>query len=331
MFATALTALLTIYIALLGYQILIGRGGLRVTELPVTALRIGLVLAFLTSWAAYQTVFFNLLFDGPREIMQVLLRPMARMGTGFNGDVYGGLEGAYATLSGAAGVYGGQASPAANILQGGPMLGSGILWLSAIVMLLATIGVILAAKIILAFLLAVGPIFIGLFLFAPTRGLFDGWLRSTIAFALAPLAVNVFGAAMLMMLQPFLLQLNAYAVERHFDMGTIITIGLIVAVFTLVMLFAMRMGAGIAAGFASGASASPRGVRGAATANTPQATHDRAEQVAARLNVSDHALGGGAPAPRRARDSASAVVEVTPVSQRIGQAYRRRPQPRPSG
>jgi type IV secretion system protein VirB6 len=331
MFATALTALLTIYIALLGYQILIGRGGLRVTDLPVAALKIGLILAFVTSWAAYQTVFFNLLFDGPREIMQVLLRPMARMGTGFNGDVYGGLESAYATLSGAAGVYGGQASPAANILQGGPMLGSGILWLSAIVMLLATVGVILAAKIILAFLLAVGPIFIGLFLFAPTRGLFDGWLRSTIAFALAPLAVNVFGAAMLMMMQPFLLQLNAYAMDRYFDMGTIITIGLIVAVFTIVMLFAMRMGAGIAAGFASGGERASRTFGGQTAGNAPQSAQHRAEQMAARLTVADHASAPAFPAARRARESASAVAEVTPVSQRLGQAYRRQPQPRASG
>lgn len=325
MFATALTAMLTIYIALLGYQILIGRGGLRVTDLPLTAVKIGLILAFLTSWAAYQTVFFNLLFEGPREILQTLLRPMARAGAGFDGDVYGGLERAYATLSAAAGVYGSQASPAANILQGGPMLGSGILWLSAVAMLLSTVGVILAAKIILAFLLAVGPIFIGLFLFEPTRGFFDGWLKSTIAFALAPLAVNVFGAAMLMMLNPFLLQLNGYAAERHFDMGTIITIGLIVAVFTLVMAFAMRMGAGIASGFAT-----PRARAGGIAASPSDisvATHqDRAEQTAARLALSDRALSAEDPA-RRARESAAATAEITPVSQRIGQTYRRRPRP----
>src|ERR1700740_2463311 len=105
LFATALTGLLTIYIALVGYQILIGRGGLRVTDLPVTALKIGLILAFLTSWAAYQAVFFDLLFDGPRELLLAVIAPMARFGAGFDGDVYGGLERAYANLSSAAGVY----------------------------------------------------------------------------------------------------------------------------------------------------------------------------------------------------------------------------------
>ena len=72
-FATAFTGLLTIYIALLGYQLLFGRGGLRVTELPIVGLKIGLILAFLTSWAAYQTLIFDLLFDGPAQIMKAMM------------------------------------------------------------------------------------------------------------------------------------------------------------------------------------------------------------------------------------------------------------------
>lgn len=333
-FADALTGLLTIYIALLGYQILFGRGGLRVTELPLIAVKIGLILAFLTSWAAYQAVFFNLLFDGPRSILQALMAPLARMGAGFDGNIYAGLERAYADMSAAAGVYGGQASASANILQGGPMLGSGILWMSSIAMLMATIGVILAVKIILAFLLAVGPIFIGMFLFDQTRGFFDGWLRTTIAFAITPLAVNVFGAAMLMMLQPFLLQLTTKASHGEFDMGVVITIGIIVAIFVLIMTLAMRMAAGLTSGFATTRGRAPAldpDVVLSASAGSAGAA-ERAEQVAARLALSDRmAAAEVASSPtRRAKESASAVAELTPVSQRLGQAYSRQPRPRPT-
>ncbi len=332
-FAAAFTGLLTIYIALLGYQLLFGRGGLRVTELPVTALKVGLILAFLTSWAAYQTVFFGLLFDGPRELMQAMLAPMARAGSGFDGDVYGGLERAFQDMSRAAGVYGGQASPNANILQGGPMLGSGILWLCGIGMLLSTIGVILAVKIVLAFLLAVGPVFIGFFLFETTRGLFDGWLRTTIAFAIAPLAATVFGGAMLMMLQPFLASLAANAQAGVFDMGVIVTIALIVMVFALIMGMALRIGAGITSGFNT-QRARPERVRDErplATQAAPVST-ERAEQIAARLAMADRAhdvdLGAaGAPATRRTGEVADAMSDVTPASQRLGQAYRRAPRP----
>jgi type IV secretion system protein VirB6 len=250
-FAAALTGLLTIYVALLGYQILIGRGGLRVTELPLIAVKIGLILAFVTSWAAYQTVFFNLFFDGPRETMRVLLSSLPGHGPGFNGDVYAGLEHAYGELAAAAAIYGEQASPDANILQGGPMLGSGILWLSGLVMLLCTVGLIVAAKIMLALLLAVGPIFVACCLFEPSRGLFDSWLRTTIAFAFAPLSVSVLGAGMLLMLNPFLIQLAGNVWSRRFDMSTIITIALIVSVFAIVMMLAIRMGLGLVAGLRS--------------------------------------------------------------------------------
>lgn len=334
-FAAAFTGLLTIYIALLGYQLLFGRGGVRVTELPVTALKVGLILAFLTSWAAYQTVFFTLLFDGPRELMQTMLAPMSRAGSGFDGDVYGGLERAFQDMSGAATVYGGQASPNANILQGGPMLGSGLLWLCGIGMLLSTIGVILAVKIVLAFLLAIGPVFIGFFLFDSTRGLFDGWLRTTISFAIAPLAATVFGGAMLMMLQPFLASLAANAQLGVFDMGVIITIALIIAVFALIMGMALRIGASIASGFSTtGARPRPermREERPYPNAETP-VTAARAEQIAARLAMSDRAseveaAAAGASYSRRTGEVSDAMADPTPASQRLGQAYRRSPRP----
>ncbi|MES1198448.1 MAG: type IV secretion system protein [Pseudomonadota bacterium] len=330
-FAAVFTGLLTIYIALVGYQLLLGRGGLRVLDLPVAALKIGLIFAFITSWAAYQTVFFNLLFDGPREITQALLAPMARAGGGFNGDLYAGLEHAYADLSGAAGVYGGQASPNANILQGGPMLGSGLLWLSALVMLLSTIGVILAAKIVLAFLLAVGPIFIGLCLFDGTRAFFDGWLKTTIAFALAPLAANVFGAAMLLMLSPFLDTLMENAEQNQFEMGPIITIGLIVCVFTIVMMFSVRLGAGIASGF------STTSARGRAKSDAPQTAPEpnaprispRAEETAARAALMDAGVPAWSEssATRRTGAVADAVTEQTLIVERLGQSDRRMPAP----
>jgi type IV secretion system protein VirB6 len=330
-FATAFTGLLTIYIALFGYQLLLGRGGLRVTELPVAAVKVGLILAFITSWAAYQAVIFNLLFDGPRDIMRVLLSAMARDGSGFNGDVYAGLESTYARLAGAAGVYGAQASPAANILQGGPMLGSGLLWLSAIGMLLSTLGVILAAKIVLGFLLAVGPIFVGLFLFDATRGFFDGWLRTTVGFALLPLAANVFAAAMISMLQPFLDLVGANAARNLFDMGPIVTIGLIVAVFGIVMLMALRLCAGIASGFSSS-----RGQRDRATASDrsdvqilPMRSMARAEETAARAAMMD-ASGDEARQvdSRRTTSLVDAVSrDATPLTERLGQSQRRMPRP----
>jgi type IV secretion system protein VirB6 len=337
-FATAFTGLLTIYIALLGYQLLFGRGGLRVTELPFTVLKIGLILAFLTSWAAYQTLIFDLLFDGPAEIMKVLLGPLAAQGAGFNGDVMAGVQNAFEDLSGAAGVYGGMASPSANLLQGGPMLGSGLLWLSAIALLLVTLGLIIAAKIVLAFLLAVGPVFIGMLLFDQTRGLFEGWVRATLSFAMAPLAVNVFGAVMLMILAPFLEVLVGNAGRQFFDMGPVITVALIIAVFAVVMAFGLGAVGAIARGFGMSRRVEEGPAqRRLAAPDRPLsgAPGERAEQIAARIALIDRnqAVEAGAYSSRevftrRSGEIADAVAS-TPLlsSDRLGQAYSRAPRP----
>lgn len=325
-FAAVFTAMLTIYIALLGYQMLLGRGDLRLTVLPVMALKVGVILAFLTSWAAYQTVIFSFLFEGPREILGALLAPMSGTGVGSDGDIYDGVENAYAVLSGAASIYGGQANPAANILQGGPMLGAGILWLSAIGLLLITVGVILAAKIVLGFLLAVGPIFVGLFLFDATRGLFDGWLRATIAFALTPLAANVFAAAALIMMSPFLAILTENASLEVFDMGPIVTVALIVIVFAIVMAMALRAAATIAGGFSTFRALREGGVRESAA--EPRRLLEGAVPSAAGV-AAERALlvetERGSSSVRRTEVIRETAPPDAYAWERLGQAYRRGP------
>lgn len=335
-FAAAFTGLLTLYIALLGYQILFGRGGLRVTELPFTAVKIGLILAFLSSWAAYQTVVFNLLFDGPAEIMKTLLAPLATQGSGFDGDVMASVESTFSDLSKAAGVYGGMSSVSANILQGGPMLGSGLLWLCSMILLLGTLGLIVATKIVLAFLLAVGPIFIGLLLFDATRGLFDGWFRATLSFALAPLAVNIFGAVMLMIMQPFVALLMRNSSKNVFDMGPVMTLMLIVAVFTIVLAFGLRAVAGIASGFGSRPTRSESRSTPAAPPQTPlgNSSNERAEAVASRIAMIDRNYGVettpliayAVDDSRRTGAIADAVSQQQlPAASRLGQSYNRQP------
>ena len=61
------------------------------------------------------------------------------------------------------------------------------MWLSALLLLLGTVGVLVTARIALAVLLAVGPVFVVLALFPGTRGLFAGWLRGVVLTAVTPL------------------------------------------------------------------------------------------------------------------------------------------------
>jgi type IV secretion system protein VirB6 len=332
-FAIAFTGMLTIYIALFGYQMLLGRGGVKLTDLPVMALKIGLILAFLTSWAAYQTVFFNLLFEGPRELLSLVLSPMAQTNDGFNGDVYGGVEASYRVMTDSAAAYAKQAGSQANLLQGGPALGSGLLWFGAITILFITAGLIIAAKIVLGLLLALGPVFIGFFLFDTTRGLFDGWLRTTIAFAFTPLAVHVFGAGMLLMMQPFLEALAQNVARGIFDMGPIMTLSLIVAVFAVVMLQALSISTRIAGGFSS-----PRGRVVLDTRGLPEPGQSgrlaatsgpsRAAEISAQSSREELREQMSVSVDRRSGSIADSItVEHIAPQQRLGQAYQRVPKP----
>jgi type IV secretion system protein VirB6 len=335
-FAAAFTAMLTIYVALIGYQLMTGRGGLRVVDLPMSALKIGLIFAFLTSWAAYQTLVFDFLFDGPAEIVATLVSPLSA--SGFDGNVLGGVQRAFEDMTGAAGVYGAMASPTANLLQGGPMLASGMLWLAAMLLVLITLGLVIAGKIVLAFLLAIGPIFIGMFLFDATRGLFHGWLRATVTFALAPLAVHVLGAAMLLMLAPFLDVLIDNASQQEFDMGPIMTISLIVIVFAVVMVLGLRAVALIGQGLNGGRQRWQDLLPDRQTpADAPRenAQPGRAEQLVALASAPDTrvATAGAihashATVTRRTGEISDALaVSAAHAGPRLGQVYQRAPRP----
>jgi type IV secretion system protein VirB6 len=68
--------------------------------------------------------------------------------------------------------------------------------------MLSTAGLMLVLKIVLAVLLALGPLFIVFALFDGTRGLFEGWLKTAAAFALAPLLIVIGGVGAMAILAP---------------------------------------------------------------------------------------------------------------------------------
>ena len=126
--------------------------------------------------------------------------------------------------------------------------------------------------------------------------------------------------------------------DAKFDMGPVITIALIVAVFAIVMLFGLGAVSSIARGF--------RGARRgedvpsmrrlpAPDRPTGGGPDERAEQIAARIALIDRnqAVAGGAYSSRevftRRTGEIADAVAATPLlaSDRLGQAYSRAPRP----
>jgi type IV secretion system protein VirB6 len=285
--SAVITVLLTLYVALLGFRLLTGRTDLRVADLPMIAIKLGAVVMLTTSWASYQSLVFSLLFDGPAEMANALLANMPLPQNAGNvvagNDIFARLQYSFDQLTASAGamalVGDDPAAAAAGLkpgslvlqaapgtdpaalkgfspviqmrsaLQGGPAFGATALWLSSIILLVSTLGLIILSKLMLGLLLALGPLFVGLLLFEQTKGFFEGWLRTSLGFALVPLATVVFMAGLLASLEPSLANLAVARAENRYAIEPILTVLVIVLTFTAVFASVIGLCTRLVAGF----------------------------------------------------------------------------------
>lgn len=190
--STALTLALTLYVALFAISMITGRSRLSLSSLTPRMMTLGLVLTFATSWAAYQNVVWTILSTAPDWLASTLLGSKSSAVAMFADS----LDSVFQSVADAA-----EAAKAAD--PNGRGLGAAdLLWMSALLLLLGTVGVLVVSKIALATLLALGPIFIVFALFNGTRGLFEGWLKAAVAFALVPLLTVLIGGVGMMFIGP---------------------------------------------------------------------------------------------------------------------------------
>ena len=349
-FVSVLTVLMTVYVALVGFRLLLGRSPLSVSELALTTIKLVAVLALATQWGTYQTLVYRFLFYGPEQVADVILHGLRQNGTVLDGNVYDGLQRAFADLTAfspaqppgapaAAPVAGATGAVAAGAGQLSTLLSKAgfdslLLLGSAVVLLLSSLGVLLASKIVLGLLLATGPIFIALLLFEQTQGVFYGWLRASLGFAFAPLATTLTLGLALTLLDPSLQQLELSQSTNTYIPGVAFAIATLVAVFALVSLGMVAAGGVVAAGFRSGRPRSGAAGARVASAASAQARRDAAVLAPAAALL---AIGGGTGAAAAAGvDRRTSVTTVTnraaplqpAVEVRLGQQSRRNTSPR---
>ena len=63
---------MTIYVAIVGYRLIFGRSSLSMGEMAPRMLLIGAVLALTSNWATYQILVYDVLTDGPQEIVSAV-------------------------------------------------------------------------------------------------------------------------------------------------------------------------------------------------------------------------------------------------------------------
>ncbi len=229
-----LTVLLTIYIALMAINMLTGRTQLRLNMLTPRMLQVGLVLMFATSWTAFQTVGWNLLSGAPDEIASALLGTQGSATQLFAQrlDVLFDIIAQSAHLS--------QSGPAVATIGNVPAVANispkpaDLLWLASLMLLLGTVGVLIVARIALATVVGLGPVFIVMALFRGTRGLFEGWLKASVMLAITPLIAVVIGGGSMAMAAPMIRSLA--------QSGGQVSLGLATNVFVAAFVYLSLMG-----------------------------------------------------------------------------------------
>ncbi|WP_156874380.1 type IV secretion system protein [Sandarakinorhabdus limnophila] len=355
----ALTISLTLYVAIYGYRLALGLASLSLGEIVPHFIRIGLVLSLATNWPAYDRLVFKLLFDGPQQVA-ALVMPGASAGTG--DAVIVGEQQLFDAITDYAGAAWQQRDPAAPVadaaatlpsptpppaagappptapaptaivgfVPGAPQFVAMVLWLSALLMMASSVGLLLIVRIILALLLVVGPLFIAFGLFGATRGLSEGWLRAAVKFALVPLIVLPLTGVLVTVLTPFVASLPPGPITAFRDTPAL-AILMIVVVFAVVLSQALALAGIIAAGLRL-----PRGAQAplrttAETALTvPRMSAPEQSRTETIVNLVQTApLAGAAAQPRdllvsrAAEPAALSAIDPVAVAGRLGQGRRR--------
>lgn len=238
--STALTGLMIIAVAFFGYRLLLGRGIILRDALDLTV-KLGVVLLLATSWAAWQALAYQGIAQAPTQIASEMLvgigapPPLVSLQNILDALANAGVG--YRTRAGIA-------SP----LVGGPAAAAAVLNLTAIVLTLATVGLLVAVKVVQAILLAIAPAMAGFLLFDGTRGMAQGWLGAIVTAALAPLFVLLVAAIEFAILTPMIQRLLAEQAAGTFENSSVMPIGLVAIVFAIAIAFALRAAARIGNG-----------------------------------------------------------------------------------
>lgn len=265
-FGYALTIALTIYVAIVGYRLIFGRSSLSMGEMAPRMLLIGAVLALTSNWATYQILVYDVLTDGPQEIVNAV-NPSAGQSSSVNQrvDMLSGrmvdLADAWTEFDArpeniapdeakdAAALPPTTAAGITAIIAPKDSLGPNMLMLSALLLVLASAGVLVVAKIILGLLLLLGPIFAVLGLFSVTRGLTLGWARAAVLMAVIPVMAIMTAAGATALIEPVLTEMYVSANQGIFSLRAALTILVIVLITVAVSVQLFRIGRTIVGGW----------------------------------------------------------------------------------
>lgn len=237
---TAFTAALTIYMAWWGIQLLTGRAGVSAADIIWRVGRACLVYALVFSWSSFELLVFEVADKVPTAIGKVILNGV----TGSTSDPTQALSDVWHAAQ--------KASERMVAAAGFRNIGLYIMAAVTIIFAAFFVGFALAllilAKLATWVLLALGPFFIALALFAITSRFFTGWIAQVASFALIPLFVYAFLGFFLSLIQQIVDDLARHADQGSLSWTYVAPFILLTLIGTLVLTQVNTIAAGIAGG-----------------------------------------------------------------------------------
>jgi type IV secretion system protein VirB6 len=196
-------------------------------------------------------------------------------------------------------------------------------------LMLGTVGILVTARIALAVLLAVGPVFVTFILFNGTRGLFAGWLRGVILTAITPLFAVLGGGLMIELATPIVVALRASEV---LDPRAAMALLIFSIVHCALMALAIRVASAMVSGWqvfgmANASSGEPGGAQrvdqSALAANSPYGAStasalSRSQSLTASVIAANAVGGSGAAASSTTATTRNIVNTITGTGSAIG-------------
>lgn len=197
------------------------------------------IFVFATNWEIFSTTLYPILTTAPSQIGNVIMGA----GTGA-GDINTALGGIFDRIVIVATnmIFKSDLSAIGTKILGFLLAGVGF------ALVIYAIFLIVLAKIALAILLGLAPLFLSFMMFATTRGLFEGWLRQLMNFALIPIltySVLIFAVALVSPLAGGLYDASTHAGAQTNDIYQFI---LSAAVSVILLNQVMGIASGIAGG-----------------------------------------------------------------------------------
>ena len=207
-----ITLLFTVYVMYLGYQFLNPAHhfnlGVIIRHIVVMLCVYGLVM----NWNLYHLFIYKVFTTEPGNIAQILINSSGHSSTG--DSIAKALDGIYAAVVNAFMGFLGQINFSAA--------GVSFILYAFLVFVIGTLMCVFAlllfvyAKMMMAVVLALGPIFILFILWEPTKGLFSSWLNQLITIALIPIVTSAILVLMLSVIDVTLPSINQPAEQLQF-------------------------------------------------------------------------------------------------------------------